>query len=115
MKTHRVRVHVNRLHIGILARDLEKDAMPKLMGLRHRVRLIGHVQAPSLRRPGVLEPRTHDPLDASTRIDVLCDRDLVVRPALELPSEMRVGALRVFAKHDEVNVRGLTVAKGYEP
>ena len=51
-----------------------------------------------------LEGVADDPLDALARGDVLLHRDLVGRPLLEVAAHADVGAFRVLAEDDEVDV-----------
>src|SRR5207248_9741138 len=54
-----------------------------------------------------LEGVMNDALDPLARVDVLLDRDLVRRPALELAAHADVGALGVFTNHNQVDGGGV--------
>jgi hypothetical protein len=51
-----------------------------------------------------LERVSHDPLDASIRIDFLLNRDLLVRIGAHAPAGADIESFGVFTKDDEVDV-----------
>ncbi len=98
---------VDVLHLGLQERELGLDLgehpAPQAVRVRQRVRLVAHRHPMPAALDRVLESRPHDALDALVGVQVLVDRHLVGRPALEAPPDIHIGALGVLAKDDDVD------------
>jgi hypothetical protein len=91
------------LDVRVLRRDLAKTRRQRPPACSMALALSESVTR-SRPRARVLEGGADDPLDALARVDVLLDRHLVRRAALEDASHPDVHPLRVLTEDDEVDV-----------
>jgi hypothetical protein len=107
----RVHEHVRGIARRKFRGDLEKHAVPEVAHEAMDVVLVGHEDAWASAEAAWLVPRfrglegvTADPLDSLAGRQVLFERGLVRRAALEGASHAEIGALGVFTVDDEVDV-----------
>src|SRR6185312_892527 len=104
---HRHGVDVPRvaLNAGILAADLLEHAPPQMMGL-NRVGFVGHRHVRFAVVVGPREGVADDALHALARVELLGDRDFVLRSLLERSADGHVQPFGILAEDDEVEIAG---------
>src|SRR6185295_2620889 len=103
-----------RRTLRITGRDFLENTLPEIAAKTLHVRLVCHRYSLATVCTRVLECSNDDPLDSTTRVDFVLQRDLVGGSMLQETTCGHVRAFSVLTKDDEIDVGSLAVEQRSE-
>jgi hypothetical protein len=101
---HRIDVLVIGSDLRVSSRNFLEHALPKVTAKALNVRLVGHSDTFAFVLLCILKGRNDDSLNATSRVHLFLQRDLVHSSLFQETAGTAISAFCVLAKDDEINV-----------